>query len=528
MIPMRMGRLGLGGVAGVLALAGVLAGCGSSSVPGGGVSPATAATTVAAAQCGAGSLPETGLQGQVPLADRKSGRNLQGYRCNLELVGQYQGAGASVVSPSTSNCAYLSTSGSLVDPLQSLEPSPGAQVVDVSSTAHPALSGNLTGPAMLAGTWESLKVNEPRKLLGGVAVGLEVGAGFFDVYDVTDCAHPVHLNVVAGTPLELPDNLLGHEGNWSPDGKTYWSTGNVTGLITAIDVSKPQSPQILYTGLAGFPANHGVELSADGNRLYLATCFPGGVVVLDVSDIQSRKAAPSIRQVGAVSWNPFSCGQHALPVTYGGKPYLIAPDEFDSEGVHIIDISDETKPVVVRQIQLQIQQLQNAATRTADTAGDGLFGYEAHYCAVDTPTDPKALACGYFQSGVRVFNIADPMQPREIAYYNPPAQTGKGLTLQHSLHAWLGGLAPTVSDLYTSGSGVTVGTGTIDARYVGAFVAELPGLLAGLGNGDPVSGNLSADWCSSPPRFVGNQLWVSCMDNGFMALQFTNGAYPIQ
>lgn len=528
MIAMQMGRLGLGGVAGVLVLAGALAGCGSSSAPGGGVSSATAVTSVTAAQCGAGSLPETGLQGQVPLADRKSGRNLQGYRCNLQLVGQYQGAGASVVSPSTSSCAYLSTSGSLVDPLQSLEPSPGAQVVDVSSAAHPVLAGNLTGPAMLAGTWESLKVNEPRKLLGGVAVGLEVGAGFFDVYDVTDCAHPVHLNVVAGTPLELPDNLLGHEGNWSPDGKTYWSTGNVTGLITAIDVSKPQSPQILYTGLAGFPANHGVELSADGNRLYLATCFPGGVVVLDVSDIQSRKAAPSIRQVGAVSWNPFSCGQHALPVTYGGKPYLIAPDEFDSEGVHIIDISDETKPVVVRQIQLQIQQLQNAATRTADTAGDGLFGYEAHYCAVDTPTDPKALACGYFQSGVRVFNIADPMQPREIAYYNPPAQTGKGLTLQHSLHAWLGGLAPTVSDLYTSGSGVTVGTGTIDARYVGAFVAELPGLLAGLGNGDPVSGNLSADWCSSPPRFVGNQLWVSCMDNGFMALQFTNGAYPIQ
>ena len=75
---------------------------------------------------------------------------------------------------------------------------------------------------------------------------------------------------------------------------------------------------------------------------------------------------------------------------------------------------------------------------------------------------------------------------------------------------------------------MTVGTASIDARYVGSFVAALPQLLAGLGNGDPVSGNLSADWCSSPPRFVGNQLWVTCMDNGFMALQFTNGVYPIQ
>ena len=37
--------------------------------------------------------------------------------------------------------------------------------------------------------------------------------------------------------------------------------------------------------------------------------------------------------------------------------------------------------------------------------------------------------------------------------------------------------------------------------------------------------DLTADYCSSPPRFVGkDQLWVSCQDNGFMTLRFTNGA----
>jgi hypothetical protein len=506
-----------------LALSG-LAACTGSKAPA--PSPA-AATAVAAAQCGAGSLPETGLQGEVPLADRQSGRNLQGYRCNMELVGQYQGTGASVVSPSTSTCAYMSTSGTLLDPLQAAEPSPGVLVVDASNPAQPVLSTNLTGPSMLIGTWESLKVNETRKLLGGVAVGPLVGGGFFDVYDITDCAHPVQLNALGGTSLELPDNVLGHEGNWSPDGKTYWATGTAAGSITAIDVSNPASPQIVYTGLEGFPANHGVELSADGNTLYLATCLPGGVQVLDVSDIQSRKASPSIRQIGTVTWNSLSCGQHALPVTWAGKPYLIAPDEFDSEGVHIIDISDPTQPKIVEQIQLQIQLLANAALRTADTTGDGAFGYESHYCTVDTRINPTALACGYFQSGIRVFGITNPLQPREIAYYNPPAQTGKGLSLQHSLHAWIGGLLPPISDLYTSDSGASVGTGTIDLRYVSSFVGDLPTLIANAGNG-PVSGNLSADWCSSPPRFVGNTLWVTCMDNGFMTLQFTNGAYPVQ
>ena len=501
-----------------------LAGCSGSTAPGGSLS---ANTAVATANCGAGSLPETGLQGEVPLADRQNGRNLQGYRCNLDLVGQYQGTGASVVSPSTDTCAYMSTSGILLDPLQIAEPSPGVLVVDASNPAQPALSTNLTGPSMLIGTWESLKVSETRKLLGGVAVGALVGGGFFDVYDISDCAHPVQTNAIGSTSLELPDNVLGHEGNWSPDGMTYYATGTAAGSITAIDVSNPKSPKIVFTGLEGFPANHGVELSADGNTLYLATCLPGGVVILDVSDIQSRKAAPSIRQIGTVTWNPLSCGQHALPVSWGGKPYLVAPDEFDSEGIHIIDISDPTQPKIVNQIQLQIQLLKNADLRTADTVGDGAFGYESHYCTVDTPTNPTALACGYFQSGIRVFNVTNPLQPREIAYYNPPAQTGKGLSLQHSIHAWIGGLLPPISDLYTSTSGPTVGTGTIDLRYVGSYVADLPSLIANAGGG-PVSGNLSADWCSSPPRFVGNTLWVTCSDNGFMVLQLTNGVYPIK
>ena len=483
-------------------------------------------TIATLAECGPGSQPETGVQGQVPLADRQSGRSQQGYRCNLKLVSQYQGNGASVVSPSFDTCAYLSTSGALLDPLQVLAPSPGVPVVDARDPMQPVQTANLTGPSMMIGTWESLKVNEPRKLLGGVAVGALTGAGFFDVYDVSDCAHPVHLNGIGGTSLELPVNLLGHEGNWAPDGMTYWATGLIGGSITAIDVADPRTPKIVYTGLQGFPANHGAEFSADGNTMYLATCFPGGLTILDISDVQSRKAAPMIRQVGSVTWNPFSCGQHAIPVTFNGKPHLIIPDEFDSEGIHIIDISDPSEPKIVKQIQLQIQLKENAALRTADTVGDGLFGYESHYCTVDTFTDPKALACGYFQSGIRVFDIRDPLRPREIAYFNPPAQTGKGLALQHSLHAWIGGLLPPISDLYTSGSGVSAGTVTTDARYVAGFVGALPGLIANAGGG-PVSGNLSADWCSSPPRFVGDQLWVTCMDNGFMVLQFTNGVYPI-
>ncbi|HEX3732338.1 MAG TPA: hypothetical protein VHU91_05385, partial [Mycobacteriales bacterium] len=44
-------------------------------------------SSVPRAQCGPGSRPETGLQGQVSVADRRSGRNRQGFSCNMELLG---------------------------------------------------------------------------------------------------------------------------------------------------------------------------------------------------------------------------------------------------------------------------------------------------------------------------------------------------------------------------------------------------------------------------------------------------------
>ncbi len=483
----------------VLSLA---SGCGQSPGGAGGFNVGSAGP-VSRASCGAGSAPETGLQGQVSREDRISGRNLAAYSCNLRKVGQYQGEGASWVNPSSGKCAYMATAFlGLATKL-----SPGVQVVDVRNPANPVLSKNLTSPAFLLGTWETLSVNEARQLLGGVAVGEALAPAFIDLYDISaDCANPVHLNGIAGTSLELPANFLGHEGNFSPDGNTYWSTGLAGGSITAIDVSDPTTPRILYTGISGFAANHGIEFSPDGNRAYLANALPGGLIILDVSDIQNRVPVPTVRQISLLTWNLASIGQHALPVSYGDRPYVFVADEFAAEGVRIVDVSDETNPTIVAQIQLEIQRPENASIRAADTAGNGFFGYEAHYCDVDRKQNPTALACGFMQSGIRVFDVRDPANPREIAYFNPPAQVGKSSMLQGSEHATGLGLAPTVSDIVVGG-----------LEGAGNYVIDLA---------TRSDANLSTDWCSSPPRFVGDQLWVTCQDNGFMVLEFTNDVFP--
>ncbi|MES3011360.1 MAG: hypothetical protein V4738_11280 [Pseudomonadota bacterium] len=471
--------------------------------------PQTATAIIQRASCGAGSQPETGLQGQVPLADRKSGRSQQGYSCNMELVGQYQGEGATWVNPFYDKCAYMATSFNGIP----FKRSQGVQVVDVSDTRNPKFSTNLTSPAFFTGTWETLKVNDKRGLLGGVAVGPAVAAAFFDVYDISDnCAKPVLANSFSGN-LTLPANVLGHEGNWSPDGLTYWASGLAGGSLTAIDVTNPKKPRIVYTGTS-VVVNHGFELSEDGNRLYLSTAFPAGLVILDVSDVQARKAVPIVRQVGSVFWNTAGVGQHTIPVTMKGKPYLVAVDEFAAESVKFIDISDETKPRVVAKLQLEIHLPQHANERLKDVTGNGLFGYEAHYCSVDRRIEPTAMACGFFQSGVRVFDIRDPSNVKEIAYFNPPAQVGKAGRLHGSEHTSLvvgniGGLSASDAANLNQDSVPTI-------------------LTRVLANPLALGSNLTADYCSSPPKFVGSdQLWVTCQDNGVMVLKFKNAAYPL-
>jgi hypothetical protein len=47
-------------------------------------------------------------------------------------------------------------------------------------------------------------------------------------------------------------------------------------------------------------------------------------------------------------------------------------------------------------------------------------------CSVDNRDETTTLACGYFQSGLRVYDVRDPANVKEIAYFNP-ASKGAGV-----------------------------------------------------------------------------------------------------
>jgi hypothetical protein len=186
--------------------------------------------------------------------------------------------------------------------------------------------------------------------------------------------------------------------------------------------------------------SHGLTISDDGNRAYLAAY--SGLIILDVSEIQARKPNPQVREVSRLTWDILTIPQVAQPVTIDGRDYLVEIDEFATDkgsqfpvangdrvgAARIIDIEDETAPRVVSNIRLAVNQADNRAEIAGDPgASSSLQGYAGHYCTVPRREDPGIVACSFIASGLRVFDIRDPERPKEIAYYTaPPAPSSTG------------------------------------------------------------------------------------------------------
>jgi hypothetical protein len=461
------------------------------------VAPHGAAAAVAAsvprAVCGPGSMPETGAQGRVSAADTASGRSAKGFTCNTQLLSHVGESGGyrvhRYVDAAGHECAYFDTTllfpGNATHEAQSPT---GVWALDMSDPEHPVHTATLSTPAMQT-PHESVSINAKRGLLGAVTGNPATYPGIVDLYDLSaDCRNPT-------LKSSLPEGILGHEGAFSPDGNTFWPT-SVFGSTTAIDVTNPAAPVPLFNTTAWSP--HGLNVSDDGNRLYIAdlgskgntlaasgTDGSAGVTILDVSQIQARKASPQVSIISHLTWDNVSIPQTAIPVTIttGTPPsphrFLVEVDEFSKSttsysaadpvgAARIINIDDEKKPVVVSDIRLEVHSATaRAGEQQTDPGVTGLQGYAGHYCAVPQRAEPGIVACSFIVSGLRIFDIRDPSAPKEIAYFNAPVK-------------------PTST------------------------------------------GRAGSDYAMSAPAFVPErgEIWYSDGNTGFWALRVTNGAWP--
>lgn len=408
-----------------------------SACGGGSSAPATSSVSPGVAQCGPGSRPESGMQGRVSQEEHDSGRAQEGYTCNTELVGSYIVPNAigtvggfkveRYVDSEGRECAYYDST--LLYPTNVLDMNAGVNVLDMSDPEHPMLANRLVTPAMLS-PHESLVVSQEGGVLAAVMGNPAFYPGVVDVYDISaDCRDPqLRSSALVGR--------LGHESGMAPDGKTFYSASPATPTLTAVDISDPLFPSQIWTGDY---TSHGLSLSDDGNRAYLASGNGNGVLILDVSEIQARAENPQVREIASISWDNQSIPQNAIPFTRDGKPYLLEIDEFstnqpgssNSVAMHgefvgagrIIDISDETAPRIVSDLRLAVHEPENRAAIANDPGAQNLTGgYAGHYCDVPTRVNPDIAACSMILSGLRIFDIRDPKNPREVAYFNAPIQ----------------------------------------------------------------------------------------------------------
>jgi hypothetical protein len=486
-------------------------------------------------RCAAGDHPEPALQGQVPAAIRAN--RFDGFNCNLALLSQHSGTGgvafASFKDDHGHYCAYYSTGLGGVG---------ATQVVDVTDPAKAVLTATLKSAAMVnpweslrvnARRQLLVAVSPPASgpAVPGTqaAAGATNGAGVVDVYDLSaDCRNPKLLaSLQVGTGKDggilAAKSIQGHDSNFSPDGLTLYSGDPAGKTYSAIDLSDPTKPRMIaQVDVSQWPLNgslfngaaHGLSISDDGKRGYfvsvgmpLARDLPDpnarlseGFYVVDTSEIQARKPDAQFKLISWLTFKHGSTAQHTLAIKIGGRPYVVFVDEAGSGGfpglgggtnqdacnaglspfplARLIDISDETRPRLVSNLALETHLPANCGKVLPDLVGESSFTYGSHICSVDNRDNATALACGYWQSGIRVFDIRNPSAPREIAYFNP---------------------APT-SELQ----------------------ASLPGSSPGA-----VQSKVNA--CGAPAGFDFQRKLLTgmCMRSGALVLKFENGVWPM-
>lgn len=152
-----------------------------------------------------------------------------------------------------------------------------------------------------------------------------------------------------------------------------------------------------------------------GDRAYVGF-WDGGMVILDISDLTH----PST--ISRLDWEEGGHTHTCLPLP--DRQLVVVTDEAITDGcdgprhmVRVVDVADETRPFV-RSI---------CPVPEGDFCDRGLrFG--AHNLHENRPGSYRShqiLFATYFNAGLRVFDLADPDQPIEIAHWIPECPPGQ-------------------------------------------------------------------------------------------------------
>ncbi len=313
-----------------------------------------------------------------------------------------------------------------------MEPPFATSILDVSDPANPRVlsriktyAGTHSHKARLCGNVLVINVEAYK----GWKQGDKAGLAFFDISNPTQ---PKEVAFMEMGGLDTGGTGV-HRFSLDRDKKLVYASasakgyqGNITMIIDFSDPTKPKEVGRWWAPgqwIAGGekPAWQGAEVRTHhpnrwANRLYVPL-WGGGFSIVDITDL----AKP--RTVSHFDYHPtYSYPTHtALPVGHkiAGRDWLVVFDEAVGPETNppafmwVFDITAETNPVPVATFQVPEQE------RKALSAGR--FGaHQPHeYIGAD-----NLVYSAWFSGGLRVIDISNPYQPKEVAHYVPKPAPG--------------------------------------------------------------------------------------------------------
>lgn len=164
-----------------------------------------------------------------------------------------------------------------------------------------------------------------------------------------------------------------------------------------------------------------------GTRAYLGF-DDGGMVVLDVTDITAPTMLSRLQWGGGAT---HTC----LPLP--GRQLVVATDEQQHDGpsaperrIRVLDVS--AQPRVVSVLPAPVGDFAALPLR---------FGaHNLHENRPDSYRSERLVFATYFSGGVRVYDLADPLHPQEVAHWVPPAPAGQPVPQSNDLFVDQSGL----------------------------------------------------------------------------------------
>jgi hypothetical protein len=340
----------------------------------------------------------------------------------------------------------------------------GLSILDVTDPAAPEYLAHLPPTGTEASGTQHVQVCDGSTLPRGDAAKVYAirtnGSLSYEVLDVTDPEAPQYLRTIAETgtssrPESERGNRETHKFQWECTTGLAYLNGTapgwrVTRVLQVFDLSEPNAPRhVRDFGLPGyeptatepFPEPQVAGLHQPvvvGNRMYLGynSGEDGTLQIVDRDEFLGGDATPTAENLRAPEvarvdlpsfWGvhtakpiyDFAIADYADNAQARTRDLLLVVSEAGTfrcqeprDVMLIFDITEERTPLSVATFQVP------------EEPGDfchrgGRFGPHSFADAYHPAFDRKLVVLAYFNAGVRVVDIRDPFEPKEVARFIP-------------------------------------------------------------------------------------------------------------